>query len=90
MPADRYEALPPPFTLQIDGVDEVTAVTPEFDVDTMGINDPPGSAEVGIFEIVGIGPPTAPATPGMAACNAIATTKLAIPSVNAADMATKR
>jgi hypothetical protein len=69
---------------------EVTEVVPLLLVDTTGVKDPPGVASEGIFEIVGVGDPVAPATPGMATCNAIATTKLVIPSVNAADVATMR
>ena len=36
-------------------------MTPLLPVDTAGVNDPPGIAEVGRFEIVGVSDPVAPA-----------------------------
>ena len=48
-------------TLQIAGVEEVTEVTPPLLVDMAGVNEPPGVADEGRFEIVGVSDPVAPA-----------------------------
>jgi hypothetical protein len=46
-------------TAQTDGVAEVTDVAPLLLVDTTGVKDPPGVAEEGRFEMVGVSDPTA-------------------------------
>ena len=48
-------------TLQIAGEEEVTEVTPPLLVDMAGVNEPPGIADEGRFEIVGVSDPAAPA-----------------------------
>jgi hypothetical protein len=61
VPVERYETLPSWLTLQIDGVEEVTEVVPLLLVDTAGVNDPPGVADEGRIEIVGVNDWAAPA-----------------------------
>jgi hypothetical protein len=53
VPFARYETLPPSFTRQIDGVDEVTEAVPvDAPLLITGVNEPPGAAELGMSEIV--------------------------------------
>lgn len=60
-------------------MEEVTEVVPLLLVDTAGVNDPPGVADEGIFEIVGVGDPVAPARGLPATCKpTIATRPLSI------------